>query len=449
MHPEPPDPTPSPWLSLLLSIGIAVMIAIGGWWLLAGIGEGETSAAVPKPARPAATQPGSSAPRPAAGKPFAQITPSELGSPPTSSTSLVATAPPPAYDALSKSIHETLTHPSAVPGEAVLTFASKAALARFLQRARSYGLEIISSLDGLNSARVRYSRESSLRDLLADPTADKPTLEANLWMAVPRLPKEDTANQGGAIAYDDAMLRSIGASADRSTWGKGITIAVLDTGIETHPTFGKEQVMHGHGTSVASLIAGTDERVPGISPGAHLLDIRVANNKGLSVSTVLAQGIIEAMSRGAQVINISMGSYGDSPLLRSAVQQATQRGILIVAAAGNEKYDQLAIPAAYAEVISVASVDKDWRQAYFSNSGTGLDIAAPGVGLTTAWGSNMAARVSGTSQSTGIISGAIAAYLSQGIRPNDVLRRLQADAKATGAPPNQVGSGVVFLRSLW
>ena len=428
---------------MLLLLGI-------GWWVMT---HGEDSAA--PQAQPLA-HPGAPAARSVGRPALVSVAGEDLGTPPTR---LVATTPPANDDALSKSIRDALEKPGAVEHEAMLTFANKAALARFLQRAKGYGLEVLATVDGLNAVRVRYSRLGSLRDLLSDPTADKPVLEPNLWMTVPRLPKDDNSNQGGALAYGDGMLASIGATGDRSKWGSGVTVAVLDTGIEAHPTFGSEQVthvdlvndgtaMHGHGTSVASLIAGEDDRVPGVAPAAHLLDIRVANAKGISVSSVLAEGIIEASNRGAQVINISMGSYTDSELLRNAVAYATQRGVIIVAAAGNEKYDQLAFPASIPAVVSVASVDKNGRQAYFSNSGTGLDIAAPGVGLTTAWGNNMAASVSGTSQSTGIVSGAIAAYLSRGVKASDVLRQLQADARATGAPPNQVGSGVLFLRWL-
>jgi hypothetical protein len=71
-----------------------------------------------------------------------------------------------------------------------------------------------------------------------------------------------------------------------------------------------------------------------------------------------------------------------------------------------------------------------------------LDFAAPGVGLSTAWETNMVATASGTSQSAGVVSGIKAANLSLGVRAPDLLRQMQRDARTTGAPPNQVGSGV-------
>jgi thermitase len=356
-------------------------------------------------------------------------------------------------DPLMASIRKVLETAHAVPNEALLTFKTKADLAQFLRLAGGFGLKIIGTVDGLNAARVGFENASKLRDYLAAAKANAPSLEANQWMTVPRLPKEDAGNQSGSVPVGDNFLADINAVGDRTAWGKGIKVAVLDTGVKDHSTFGSGQVthidlvndgkpLHSHGTSVASLIAGQDERVPGVAPGAEILDIRVADGKGYSVSSVLAQGIIEATNRGARIINISMGGYDDSALLRQAVAYAQQKGAFIVAAAGNESYDQLVYPAAIEQVVSVASVDGQNKQAYFSNSGKNLDFAAPGVGLSTAWETNMVATASGTSQSAGVVSGIMAANLSLGVRAPDLLRQMQRDARVTGAPPNQVGSGV-------
>lgn len=365
----------------------------------------------------------------------------------------VAAVSAPAEDPLMASIRKVLETAHAVPNEALLTFKTRGELAAFLRQASGLGFKIISTVDGLNAVRVGFEDVGRLRDYLAAAKDAAPSLEANQWLTVPRLPKEDTSNQGGAVAVGENFLAEVNAVGDRTAWGKGIKVAVLDTGVKDHPTFGAGQVthidlvndgksLHSHGTSVASLIAGQDERVPGVAPGAEILDIRVADGKGYSVTSVLAQGIIEAANRGARIINISMGGYDDSALLRQAVAYAQQKGAFIVAAAGNESYDQLAYPAAIEQVVSVASVDGQNKQAYFSNSGKNLDFAAPGVGLSTAWETNMVATASGTSQSAGVVSGIMAANLSLGVRAPDLLRQMQRDARATGAPATQVGSGV-------
>lgn len=362
-----------------------------------------------------------------------------------------------------ENLRELLDDPAAVPDEAMLRFRDAAALRRFLQSAPSWGLQVLGALPGLNSVRVGYDDLSKLNRYLQSRrnSPDSPEAEPVTWLITPPIqpvePPKALANEGGSAPLGETYLSAINAVGDRATWGQGITVAVLDTGMQAHPTFGDAKITHmdlvqdgkkphSHGTSVASLIAGQDERVPGVAPGATLLDIRVANEKGLSVTSVLAQGILTAVDYGAKVINISLGGYHDSQVLRDAVNYASSKGAIIVAAAGNENYDQLAYPAAFDKVISVGSVDKNQRQAWFSNSGNGLDITAPGVGLPVAWDADKMANASGTSQSAAVVSGVVATYLSWGIPATEVIRRLKVDAKPTGAPTTQVGSGVVWLQ---
>ncbi len=350
--------------------------------------------------------------------------------------------------------------PTSVPNEAVLRFPDAGSLRAFVNAAPSLGLEVLSQLPALNSARVGFDDLASLQRYLdgSRGSANRPEVEPNIWLSTPQIqPSTAPNNEGGAVALGDSFLQAVNAVGDRSDWGQGITVAVLDTGLQSHPTFGERQITrmdlvqdgkqpHGHGTSVASLIAGQDERVPGIAPGATLLDIRVANEKGISVSTVLAQGIITAADRGAHIINISLGGYDDSTLLRRAVDYAVGKGAIVVAAAGNENYDQLAFPAGFEKVISVGSVDRNQKQAWFSNSGKNLDFTAPGVGLPVAWDLDKMANASGTSQSAAIVSGVIATYLGRGVKSADILRVLKATARPTGASPDKVGHGVVWLK---
>jgi thermitase len=146
------------------------------------------------------------------------------------------------------------------------------------------------------------------------------------------------------------------------------------------------------------------------------------------------------------VINISLGGYGDSAILGQAVAYAFQRGAVVVAAAGNDAYGQLAIPAAYEGVISVGSVDANNRQAYFSNAGAGLDLAAPGVGVVTAWDTDKAALVNGTSQSSALVSAAAAAYLAWGVPPSTVAARLKADARPAASAPGAGQVGILMIK---
>jgi hypothetical protein len=152
---------------------------------------------------------------------------------------------------------------------------------------------------------------------------------------------------------------------------------------------------------------------------------------------------VEAVDRGAQIINISMGSYDDSYALRQAVAYAAAQNVFIVAAGGNDGYDQLAYPAAIPQVISVGAVDAQNKQAVFSNSGNDLDFTAYGVALPTAWDTDKMASVSGTSQAAAVASGVIAANLTLRVTAAQLLAQMQKDAKTTGAPRSKVGYGII------
>jgi thermitase len=299
-----------------------------------------------------------------------------------------------------------------------------------------------------------------LRESIAASGGEAASVEGNLWLSIPGAapPSSDPNNQGGREPFGPAMMNAINASGDRTHWGEKVTVAVLDTGVLGHPTFAAGQIthldlvndgqaFHSHGTSVASLIGGQHPQAPGVAPAAHILDVRVANAEGYSVGSTLAQGIIAAADRGARVINISLGGYGDSAILGQAVAYASQRGAVVVAAAGNDAYGQLAIPAAYDSVISVGSVDAQNRQAYFSNSGAGLDIAAPGVGVISAWANDKVALVSGTSQSSALVSAAAASYLAWGVPPSQIAARLKVDARpAFNASGVATGVGILNIK---
>lgn len=362
-------------------------------------------------------------------------------------------------DILLESLRSKLEAPNVVPREALLTFRSPEARAHFAQQAAAHGLEILDTIAQLNTARVRYGRIEDLRDAISGSRGDYASVEGNLWLSIPPAsPQPDPNNEGGRAPFGQSMLNAINAAGDRTKWGNNVTVAVLDTGVLVHPTFAEGQIthldlvndgqkFHSHGTSVASLIGGQHPQAPGVASAARILDIRVANAEGVSVGSTLAQGIVAAADRGAQVINISLGGYGDSAILGQAVAYAFQRGAVVVAAAGNDAYGQLAIPAAYEGVISVGSVDANNRQAYFSNAGAGLDLAAPGVGVVTAWENDKAAFVSGTSQSSALVSAAAATYLAWGVPPGAVAARLKADARPTTTASGAAGDvGILMIK---
>ncbi len=329
---------------------------------------------------------------------------------------------------LSELLRRRLNVPGAIPDEALLKFRSPEDLRRFLSRADRSSVEVLGRLDSLSAARVGFDQLDQLRALMEDDLSIHEGIDANFVVMAPRWPAPESrpAGIGTAPFRGEAFLQAVGADGNRSTWGQEITVAVLDTGVEDHPTFGKGQITHldlvndgqpfdGHGTAVASLIAGQDKRAPGVAPASHILDVRVANSQGESNSFTLADGIVRAADAGAQVINISLASYGDAAVVREAVAYAQSKGAVVVAAAGNDQTaDQLAYPAAIASVVSVGGVDANFQQAYFANSGQGLDVTAPAVGIQSAYGPDSIVVGDGTSQATAITSGVAAYGLSSG-----------------------------------
>jgi len=363
-------------------------------------------------------------------------------------------------DRLSKLLSRRLNSFGAIGNELLLKFKSPEALRAFLSRADQSGLKILGRLDGLMAIRVGFDDLDELRALIEGDESVYEAIEANFMVKVPDwLNSESRPGVSGTAPFGgDAFLQAIGADSNRSTWGTEITVAVLDTGVENHPTFGKGQLTHldlvndgqpfaGHGTAVASLIGGRDEQAPGVAPASHILDVRIADSLGESSSFKLAEGIVKAVDAGAQVINISLGSYGDATVLRDAVAYAESKGAVIVAAAGNDHTNnQLAYPAAISSVISVGGVDADYQQAYFSNSGKGLDVTAPAVGIQSAYGADLIVLGDGTSQAAAITSGVVAYGLSRGSTTTSAASDwLKQNVLPLSLPPERGGAGMTHL----
>lgn len=360
---------------------------------------------------------------------------------------------------LAETISEALQNPEAIPGEALLTFKNAAALAAFRARAAQAGLDIISIDPTLLTARVRYRSLDGLQKDLAEHASDYTNAGPNLVARIPGLPaqpQKDTANAGGSTPFRSQGLDLIGAPANRTGWGSGVTVAVLDSGVVDHPSLRNTSIthidlvedgqpFHGHGTAMTSLIAGDDPNVSGVSPATKILDVRVADPQGNSNTALLASGIVRAIDSGAKILNISLGSSQTSPALEQAVQYALSRGAVIIAAAGNEQSNALSYPAGYAGVVSVAAIDATGAQAWFSNSGQGLTLAAPGVGIVSAYTANKLVIGSGTSQAAAITSG-VAAYLAgRGYQTTNISTVLARSARPTGAAQTAVGAGILRI----
>lgn len=308
----------------------------------------------------------------------------------------------------------------ALPGQRIVVFNDQTALGNFLKRAGDR-IRLIGRLDPLNALRIAFSNPDDLAALLDGEEQASFVYPVD----IPPPPGEGTA-QEGAVALGAGLLDWLGVSGDNSSWGKGVKIAVLDTGVTANPAFKSKidsinlvelptdrSTQNGHGTGVASMIIGNGELTPGVAPGASIISIRIANDLGQSDSFMLAEGIVAAVDAGARLINISLGSPGDSGLVRNAITYARDAGAMIVAATGNNGVDSVSYPAANEGVIAVGAVDALGNHLDFSNTGREVAISAPGLGVNAAWAGDQAAVVSGTSFSSPIVVGAIAALMSQ------------------------------------
>jgi hypothetical protein len=329
----------------------------------------------------------------------------------------------------------------AIPNQRVIVFKDKAALEAFLAKLGN-GVNLLGRLDKLNALLVGFGNEDDLLGLLDGS-------EETGFVYPVNIPQFGSGAQAGAAPLQNGLLKWLGVTGDNSLWGTGVKIAILDTGIADHAAFRNaiERInlvalptdsadLNGHGTAVATLIFSDNPLAPGIAPGATPLSIRIADDSGGSNSFLIAQGIIAAVDAGAQLINISLGGSGQSSLVENALAYAKQAGVVVVAAAGNSGTEGVMQPAASPSVIAVGAVDAKNQHMDFSTTGSEVAISAPGYGVNVAYPGDMAAVVSGTSFSSPIVAGTIAATMSNSSSPK--LSATEA-ASAMNANLNDIG----------
>ena len=346
------------------------------------------------------------------------------------------------------------------PDEVILRFPNQSAYDEFLFALSGSKIQLVDQLERLRAVRLGYDEWADLASLLDGENI----VGFDSLPAVPAPSPVGGGNQAGLVGFGDGLLEWLGITSDNSRWGAGVKVAVLDTGIVAHSalpgysqsiaitSFPLDPVkINGHGTAVASLIAGNSASAPGIAPAVELVSIRVGDDSGRADSFALAAGILAAVDAGVQIINISMGTTEDNPLIEDAVLYARDQSVLIVAASGNSEQADASYPAAYPSVISVGAVDARGEHMDFSNYGTYLSVTAPGYALDAAWPGNRYSRVSGTSASAPIVTGAIAATMSNGngvtmtaSQAAEIVMNYADDAGIPG-PDSEYGVGIINL----
>jgi subtilisin family serine protease len=293
---------------------------------------------------------------------------------------------------------------------------------------------------------------------------------------------------GPAAAAGDPLrshqwnLDLIGADAAHATsTGAGAVVAVVDSGIAAgHPDLAGRvgagvdlvgadatpQDGNGHGTHVSGIIAGDTGNgigVASVAPGATIMPIRVLDDDGSGSTDDVAKGIDIARQRGADVINLSLGSEvplagatGGDPT-DAAIHRALAAGIVVVAAAGNNSMPVCEQPAAGDGLLCVGSVDRRRQRSFFSSFGLGLGLVAPGGSalpgpdedILSTYPPSGYDTLAGTSQAAPHVAGAAALLVALGVRGRAATNRLLATARDLGpaGPDAQYGHGLLDTRA--
>lgn len=266
-------------------------------------------------------------------------------------------------------------------------------------------------------------------------------------------------------------LRSINVeSAWEETKGAGMTVAVIDTGVTAVPDLQQTKFVkgydfvndkeeadddNGHGTHVAGTIAQSTNNnygVAGIAYEANIMPLKVLSAFGGGTIADIAEAIRFAADNGADVINLSLGGAGESQVLKEAVDYAYSKGVVVVAAAGNENRNSASYPARYPHVISVAATGPSGEKAPYSNFGAGVDISAPGGSengqilqetIDPQTGGSMFAGLQGTSMASPHVAAVAAMVKASGVEtPDEILQVLQQSVRKVQEDPlNHFGAG--------
>jgi subtilisin family serine protease len=326
-----------------------------------------------------------------------------------------------------------------VPGQVVVQLEEDASIHDINQ---TYGTVTIAELVPGRGIYLLQAPEGTEVEALLDAMEDDPRLvyaEPNLLAEAPEAIRSKDWAWGGEdeepYGQQYALVSINLAGAHDLSTGEGITIAIVDTGVQlSHPALaaqitavqadfvdgdgiandeangldddGDRQVDEstGHGTHVAGIALL-------VAPQAGIMPVRVLDSDGMGNVFAVAEGILFAIENGADVINLSLGTTQDSDLLEDVIEEAAEDGILVIAAAGNFGSRQETYPAADECALAITSIGPTGVRSKFANYGSWVDLAAPGESIYSSFPIDGYAWWSGTSMAAPFATGQAALLL--------------------------------------
>jgi thermitase len=345
--------------------------------------------------------------------------------------------------------------PDFVPGEILVKFKPSTDTQNKQQRLVEVQGKVARSIKGLEVLKVEVppgQELATLEKLQARGDVEFVTLNYRIHaLETPNDPWYQSGEQWGL-----AQIKAAEAW-DLTTGSNSVTIAVIDTGVDLdHPELQSNIVPgydyvnfdnfadddNGHGTHVAGIAAAkgnNGQGVAGLNWKARIMPLKILDYNGDGDVFNLAQAILEAADRGAQVINLSLGGncpYNDWTAVQQAIDEATAKGVLVIAASGNQGLSSVFCPAALDKVIAVGSTTQSDFLSYFSNYGAELDVVAPGSNIYSTLPGGAYGYKSGTSMATPYVAGLAALIwsLNTNLSPEAVSQIIQTTADDLGSP---------------
>lgn len=310
---------------------------------------------------------------------------------------------------------------SAVPGEVLVRYRDDASapMGRALSTTTLHA-QALESNPKLGFTRLRLPKGSDVSAAIAELLKDPNVLYAEPNYIAHKDVTPDDTYYNSTIQWP--LFKVEAATAWNYALGAGVKVAVLDTGVQAnHPDLNGKVVLQydfayndsvandvdGHGTHTAGTVGATTFNATGVASlgyNVQLMCGKVLDDTGSGSHAAIANGIIWAADNGAKVINMSLGGTAGSTTLQNAVNYAWNKGVVVVASAGNAGNTRANYPAYYTNALAVAATDRNDARASFSTYGSWVDIAAPGVDVASTYINSQYVYMSGTSMAAPHVS---------------------------------------------